>query len=58
MPHMAVFASMLNAPAMVAVAVMMRVSRFCTWANSCAITPESSCRFRERSSPSVTATAA
>ena len=46
------------APAMVAVIVMINVSRFFTWASSCAITAATSSVERMRSSPVVAATAA
>ena len=45
------------APAIVAVTVIVSVSRLRTWASSCAITPASSSRDRIRISPCVTATA-
>ena len=51
-------ASMEIAPAMVAVMVMVRVSRFFTWASSWAMTPATSSGLRRRSSPVVAATAA
>ncbi len=56
--NMAKFASMPMAPASVAVIVMIRVSRFFTWASSCAITPAISSRLRLCSRPVVAATAA
>ena len=52
------FASIEIAPATVAVMVMINVSRFCTWANSWAITPATSSLERIRNSPVVAATAA
>ena len=48
----------LQAPAKVAVTVISSVSRFLTWANSCAITPAISSRVRSCSRPVVAATAA
>lgn len=46
------------APASVATMVMVSVSRFCTWASSCAITAATSSCDRRLSSPVVAATAA
>ncbi len=46
------------APAMVAVIVMVSVSRFFTCASSCAMTPATSWLSRRRSRPVVAATAA
>jgi hypothetical protein len=51
-------ASMPTAPAIVAVTVMISVSRLRTWASSCAITPAISSRLRRSSRPVVAATAA
>ena len=51
-------ASAAMAPAMVAVTVMIRVSRFFTWASSCAITPRTSSRVSISSRPVVAQTAA
>ena len=45
------------APATVAATVIVSVSRFLMWASSCAITPASSSRLRNRTKPVVTATA-
>ncbi|VCU08296.1 hypothetical protein RHODGE_RHODGE_01469 [Rhodoplanes serenus] len=52
------WASIEMAPAMVAVMVMIRVSRFCTCASSCAMTPAISSRDSMFRSPVVAATAA
>ena len=46
------------APAIVAVTVMINVSRFFTCASSCAMTPAISSRLRDCKSPVVAATAA
>ena len=51
-------ASMPMAPDKVAATVMISVSRWRTWASSCAITPATSSRLRLRSRPVVAATAA
>ena len=51
-------ASMEMAPAMVAVMVMISVSRFFTWASSWAMTPAISSGVSRRSRPVVAATAA
>jgi hypothetical protein len=57
-PKKAKFASIVIAPASVAVIVMISVSRFLIWASSCAITPATSSRVRAAEGPVVAATAA
>ena len=52
------FASIEIAPAMVALMVLMRMSRCLTWASSCAITPRSSRSLNTLRMPVVAATAA
>ena len=52
------YASIAISPPTVAAMVLMSVSRFFTWASSCAITPSSSSRVSNCNAPSVTATAA
>ncbi|MNP52180.1 hypothetical protein D3C76_1465530 [compost metagenome] len=52
------FPSIAIAPAMVAVTVMVSVSRCLIWASSWAMTPASSSRFSTCMMPCVTATAA
>jgi hypothetical protein len=56
--NMPKLASIEIAPAMVAVMVMINVSRFFTWASSCAITAATSSRLSRPSRPVVAATAA
>ena len=56
--NIAKFANIDIAPAIVAVTVMMSVSRFLTCASSCAITPAISFVFKRSRSPVVAATAA
>ena len=56
--NIAIFASMETAPAIVAVMVIVNVSRFLTCASSCAMTPATSSCDRILRRPVVAATAA
>jgi hypothetical protein len=56
--NIAKLASIEIAPAMVALMVEIRMSRWATWASSCAITPRSSRSVSTRMMPVVAATAA